>query len=834
MSNDYFKNTAPLSRNSKARSAEMRSKIDAIAAGFDKLPGKSALEQNAVHYAVATGSANTYAAAMPATLTAYAAGQSFRLQIPATNTGASTLNVDSLGARAIKRLDGTDVEAGDLTSGDIVELIFNGTAMVLMGFYRSHMAGIAANLGADLVFSGNPAFTGAPRFNAATNKSTIRSDLGLGSIATQAADSVDINGGSVDGTPIGQSTPAAAAFTDLTASGTIAVGTTNPATYGGDLVVVGDVLGGESTVVVSNTNSSQFARFGINGDVAQIAWDNADQLALGTVASSDTPGIDNEFMRITGSGNVGFGTDAPDGTTHIHTASAGTVAADANADDLVVENGANTGVSLLAPDASVSSIFFGSPSDAVGARVAWSYADKEARFGSSTASGETVITYDNNADGVRVDSSGNVLVGTASSGTKMHVERATDGHVIYAANTHASFSNRIYQAATSRAGSSAFDIFRGLTNLSATADLEVRITGDGNATIDGSWTGGGADYAEYFEWALAHLDWLKEWKRQRKTAAGISVVLDAVEAEEVLSSTELRAKVEARVGGDQAAVDAVLARIATGKIHSYLYMFCDESGKARLPGFKLRPATWLDDPEDIIGVISANPSVVGDGDIDRWKDKYLRDAFGAYIWEEYDALRWTEVVTETETVQEQASEAQQRTREVVEVLNGQAVRKTVTETVQVLLFDELPLVDENGAPVMKQVQADMIDPVLDEDGNEVEPKRPIYESQQAIHREPRMVEVQKETTQEIERSYAADEVPDGVAVPADAERVTQQRRKLNPDYDPSQEYTPRADRPEWDTVGLMGKLRVLKGQPVGARWIKMRDVSAEVEEWLVR
>ena len=30
----------------------------------------------------------------------------------------------------------------------------------------------------------------------------------------------------------------------------------------------------------------------------------------------------------------------------------------------------------------------------------------------------------------------------------------------------------------------------------------------------------------------------------------------------------------------------------------------------------------------------------------------------------------------------------------------------------------------------------------------------------------------------------------------------------NPDYDPEQEYTKRADRPEWSTVGMMGKLYV--------------------------
>ena len=59
-------------------------------------------------------------------------------------------------------------------------------------------------------------------------------------------------------------------------------------------------------------------------------------------------------------------------------------------------------------------------------------------------------------------------------------------------------------------------------------------------------------------------------------------------------------------------------------------------------------------------------------------------------------------------------------------------------------------------------------------------------------------------------------------------------RQLNPAYDSDLEYISRENRPEWDTVGLMGKLRIRKGQVTGTRWIKMRDVSATVEEWLVR
>ena len=59
-------------------------------------------------------------------------------------------------------------------------------------------------------------------------------------------------------------------------------------------------------------------------------------------------------------------------------------------------------------------------------------------------------------------------------------------------------------------------------------------------------------------------------------------------------------------------------------------------------------------------------------------------------------------------------------------------------------------------------------------------------------------------------------------------------RQLNPDYDPDATYVPREERPEWDCVGLMGKLSIRKGQVTGSRWIKMRDVSANIEQWLVR
>ncbi len=57
----------------------------------------------------------------------------------------------------------------------------------------------------------------------ATSASAARTNLGLGTIATQASDSVDIDGGAIDGAAIGGTTPAAGDFTTLGATGVVSV-----------------------------------------------------------------------------------------------------------------------------------------------------------------------------------------------------------------------------------------------------------------------------------------------------------------------------------------------------------------------------------------------------------------------------------------------------------------------------------------------------------------------------------------------------------------------------------------------------------------------------------
>ena len=77
----------------------------------------------------------------------------------------------------------------------------------------------------------------------------------------------------------------------------------------------------------------------------------------------------------------------------------------------------------------------------------------------------------------------------------------------------------------------------------------------------------------------------------------------------------------------------------------------------------------------------------------------------------------------------------------------------------------------------------------------------------------------------------------GEDIPADATNVRYFKslnNVVNPNFDSNTEYTPRSKRKEWEPIGLVGKLRIIKGQPVGDRWVKMRDISETIEEWLVR
>jgi microcystin-dependent protein len=79
-----------------------------------------------------TGSSNSYAISYGVAPLSYGAGERFCFVANHSNDGPSEANVNSLGAVDIKRLDGSDLEEGDILEDQMVEIVHDGTVFQLM------------------------------------------------------------------------------------------------------------------------------------------------------------------------------------------------------------------------------------------------------------------------------------------------------------------------------------------------------------------------------------------------------------------------------------------------------------------------------------------------------------------------------------------------------------------------------------------------------------------------------------------------------------------------------------------------------------------------------
>lgn len=104
------------------------------------------------------GAANAYTVTSPTgfAFTAYAAGMTLSFKANHTNTGAATLNVDGLGAKAIKKGVSTALAAGDIVINTIITLVYDGTNFQL----KSQPAGDSFDSGTSMVFHQTAAPTG--------------------------------------------------------------------------------------------------------------------------------------------------------------------------------------------------------------------------------------------------------------------------------------------------------------------------------------------------------------------------------------------------------------------------------------------------------------------------------------------------------------------------------------------------------------------------------------------------------------------------------------------------------------------------------------------------
>jgi hypothetical protein len=107
------------------------------------------------------------------TLTSYLAGAQFSFVVGTTNTGAVTLNIDALGAKAVTRTGAVALVAGDLIATQMVEVMYDGTRFQLVN----------GNSFTNLKLSGTLAVTGATTL---TGAATLSSTLGVTGATTLA------------------------------------------------------------------------------------------------------------------------------------------------------------------------------------------------------------------------------------------------------------------------------------------------------------------------------------------------------------------------------------------------------------------------------------------------------------------------------------------------------------------------------------------------------------------------------------------------------------------------------------------------------------------------
>ena len=94
------------------------------------------------------------------TLTAYATGQVFSFVVAATNTGAVTLNVDSIGVKSVTRTGAVALVAGDLVIGQIAIVEYDGTRFQLINgnsFSNLNVSGTLGVTGITTVAAGSAA-----------------------------------------------------------------------------------------------------------------------------------------------------------------------------------------------------------------------------------------------------------------------------------------------------------------------------------------------------------------------------------------------------------------------------------------------------------------------------------------------------------------------------------------------------------------------------------------------------------------------------------------------------------------------------------------------------
>jgi len=105
---------------------------------------------------------NTITGTVSPSLTAYVAGQVFSFIVSVTNTGPATLSIDGLGAKAITKTGTIALEAGDMVSGQVILVQYDGTQFQIIGGAKVAPSPITNSLGADVALNNTANYFDGP------------------------------------------------------------------------------------------------------------------------------------------------------------------------------------------------------------------------------------------------------------------------------------------------------------------------------------------------------------------------------------------------------------------------------------------------------------------------------------------------------------------------------------------------------------------------------------------------------------------------------------------------------------------------------------------------